>query len=159
MLEMIRLLFQHQAWADAAVFKAMHAHENAVEDEKLRAALHHIVLVQRFFLALFLKRPFDIPKEQQAPGALADLERLFREAQMEELAYVQKLGETELARIVDMPWIEGSRLTLAQALMQVIMHSQSHRGQCLSRLRAIGGQPPTLDFILWLKDRPAPNWP
>jgi uncharacterized damage-inducible protein DinB len=42
--------------------------------------------------------------------------------------------------------------------MQVVMHSQSHRGQCASRLRAAGGQPPTLDFIVWLKDRPAPVW-
>jgi uncharacterized damage-inducible protein DinB len=53
-----------------------------------------------------------------------------------------------------MPWIPGARPTLAEALMQVVMHSQNHRGQCLSRLRELGAAPPTLDFIRWVRDRP-----
>ena len=44
-------------------------------------------------------------------------------------------------------------------LTQIVMHSQNHRGQCLTRLRENGAQPPTLDYILWAKDRPAPAWP
>ena len=40
----------------------------------------------------------------------------------------------------------------------VCMHSHGHRSQCATKLRALGGEPPRLDFILWLKDRPAPVW-
>jgi uncharacterized damage-inducible protein DinB len=48
------------------------------------------------------------------------------------------------------------RLTVIDALMQAVMHSQHHRGQAAARLRALGGEPPTVDYILWLKDRPDP---
>ncbi len=159
MLQVIHSLFHHQAWADAAILQAVRAHADAEKDEKLRWTLHHMVMVQRAFLSLFLKRPFDMQKEMQAPESFADLERLFRDSHQEELAFVTGLEAGELTRVIDMPWIEGCRLTVAEALMQVVMHSQNHRGQCLTRLRTIGGTPPTLDFILWLKDRPAPEWP
>jgi uncharacterized damage-inducible protein DinB len=159
MTGMMNELFQHQAWADAAILQAVRAHSEAAKDEKLRGALHHIVMVQRAFLSLFLARPFDMQKELQAPESFAGLERLYRDSHAEELAFVSTLQEAELTRVIEMPWIQGSRPSLAEALMQVVMHSQNHRGQCLSRLRAIGGNPPTLDFILWLKDRPAPVWP
>jgi uncharacterized damage-inducible protein DinB len=44
--------------------------------------------------------------------------------------------------------------------MQICLHSQGHRAQCASKLRALGGVPPVLDYVLWIKtDRPAPAWP
>jgi len=157
MIDMINALYKHQAWADAAILQAVRAHPEAEKDEKLPITLHHIVMVQRAFLSLFLVRPFDMQKELQAPESLADLERLFRDSHSEELSFVSKLQQADLTRVIELPWID-SRPTLAEALMQVVMHSQNHRGQSLSRLREIGGNPPTLDFILWLKDRPAPKW-
>jgi hypothetical protein len=47
---------------------------------------------------------------------------------------------------------------VAQAYMQVCMHSHGHRSQCATRLRALGGEPPVTDFIVWLNERPAPAW-
>jgi uncharacterized damage-inducible protein DinB len=44
-------------------------------------------------------------------------------------------------------------------LLQVCLHSQGHRAQAAKLLRALGGTPPMLDFILWRVDRPAPPWP
>lgn len=158
MIDMINDLFQHQAWADAAILQAVRTTPEAAKDEKIRATLHHMVMVQRAFLSLFLQRTFDIQKEMQAPESLDDLERLFRDTHDEEVSSVSALREADLTRVVEMPWIEGARPSLAQALMQVVMHSQNHRGQCLSRLRAIGGAPPTLDFVLWLTHRSAPVW-
>ena len=66
-----------------------------------------------------------------------------------------KLEEAGLSRVLDLPWI-GSRASTAEALPQVVMHSQAHRGQCAARLRALGGNPPMTDFIIWVKDCPAP---
>ena len=153
-----RELFDHQAWADAAILNAIRACEVAASDEQLRKTLHHIVMVQRAFLSIFLKRAFDMQKESQEPASLGEFEALFRETQAEELTFVRRLNPVELEREIDMPWIPGLRLSLSQALLQVVMHSQSHRGQCASRLRALGGTPPTTDYILWLKERPAPVW-
>jgi uncharacterized damage-inducible protein DinB len=151
-------LFEHQAWADAMMLAAVGACPAAGDDEKLRHTLHHIVMVQRLFLSIFLKQPFDMATEAKQPESMDALVARFRATHGEEIAFVKNLDEAALAGIIDMPWVPGAKLTLAQALLQVVMHSQSHRGQCASRLRAAGDQPPTLDFILWLKDRPAPAW-
>jgi uncharacterized damage-inducible protein DinB len=157
MLPMIRELFNHQAWADAAILTAVRSHSAAREDEALRKTLHHIVVTQRAFLSLFLERPFDPKTEFRVPTTLKDIEALFREAHRDEIAYVGKLEEAGLSRVLELPWI-GSRASIGEALMQVVMHSQAHRGQCATRLRAIGGNPPITDFIIWIKDRPAPVW-
>jgi uncharacterized damage-inducible protein DinB len=45
---------------------------------------------------------------------------------------------------------------VAQAIVQVCMHSQGHRAQCAKMLRRLGGAPPMTDFILWLANRAAP---
>jgi uncharacterized damage-inducible protein DinB len=154
---MIRSLFDHQAWADAAILGAVRSHAVAREDETLLRTLHHIVATQRAFLSLFLERPFDPEKELGVPGSLRDIEAIFRDAHREEIGYVNRLEETELARVLDLPWI-GCRASVTEALLQVVMHSQAHRGQCAARFRAIGGHPPMTDFIIWIKDRPAPVW-
>lgn len=50
-------------------------------------------------------------------------------------------------------------VTTTQALIQVAMHSQYHRGQNATRLRDVGGTPPTIDFVLWIwKGRPKAEW-
>ena len=158
MKTLIGELMDHQAWADAAIVKAIGAHAGAASDESLRKTLHHIVIVQRFFLSLFLKRPFDMAKESRVPDSLGEFETLFREVHPEEIAFARGVDEADLSQPFETPWIPGAKLTLGHALMQVVMHSQAHRGQCASRLRALGGSPPTTDFIVWLKDRPAPVW-
>lgn len=157
-LPLLAELYDHQAWADATMLASIRACPAAIDDEKIRHTLHHIVMVQRAFLSIFLNRPFDMAAESKAPESFDALVARFRETQPEELAFVKSLDESALSRIIETAWIPGTKLTLAQTMMQVVMHSQSHRGQCASRLRAAGGQPPTLDYILWLKDRPAPAW-
>jgi uncharacterized damage-inducible protein DinB len=151
-------LFEHQAWADATMLAAIRAHPAAWEDEKLRQTLHHMITVQRAFLALLVKWPLDMAAELKPPDSFDALVARFRDTHPAEIAFAKDLDDASLARVIEPPWLPGSKLTVAQAIMQVLMHSQSHRGQCASRLRAAGGQPPTFDFILWLKDRPAPAW-
>jgi uncharacterized damage-inducible protein DinB len=156
MIEMIQSLFQHQEWADRELLAVIWTHPKAAEDDRLRATLHHTATVQRAFLSLFLARPFDIAKEIEVPASLETVEALFHDAHRAEM-FVAGLKEPDLARIIEMAWIPGAHPTLAQALMQVVMHSQNHRGQCLSRLRELGATPPTLDFIRWVRDRPCLN--
>jgi uncharacterized damage-inducible protein DinB len=158
MTRMLDSLFRHQAWADAALLQAVGAHAEAAADERPRWTLHHMVMVQRGFLALLLGRLFDREKEMQIPASLDEFERLYRETHAEELSYVGRLGAADLAQPFKMPWIPGCNISVAEALVQVVMHSQNHRGQCLTRLRELCAKPPTLDFVLWAKDRPEPAW-
>jgi uncharacterized damage-inducible protein DinB len=158
MVSLLNDLFAHQAWADAAILAAIRSCPAAAENEKLRHTLHHILMVQRAFLSMFLKLPFEMAAESKQLESLDAYAERFRETHAQEGAFVKGVDEESLAGRFESPWFPDAKLTLVQAMMQVVMHSQSHRGQCATRLREAGGQPPVLDFILWLKDRPAPNW-
>jgi uncharacterized damage-inducible protein DinB len=73
---------------------------------------------------------------------------------MEELAFVDGLTESELERRFDLPFL-GSHPTVAEGLTQVVMHSQNHRGQCLTKIRENGQKPPALEYIKWAKNQHA----
>jgi uncharacterized damage-inducible protein DinB len=96
--------------------------------------------------------------ESQRPETFDQEIQVYRTAHEEQLAFVTNLTESDLERRFELPVLK-SQPTLAEGLTQVFMHSQNHRGQCLTRLRENGAKPPTLDYILWAKDRPAPAWP
>lgn len=158
MIEMLRSLYAHQAWADAAIFSAVRKNTCAAEDKRLLGTLHHISLVQRFFLSRFLDRPFDVQRELLQTPALNDYEQLFRATHSDFFTIVNHLDQAELSRVIEIPHLPDSHPTFAEALTQVVMHSQYHRGQCAARLRAVGGEPPMTDFIVWLNGRPAAIW-
>ena len=74
-------------------------------------------------------------------------------------AEAENLNQIMLVMLQDLihhKWYANA--SVVQAMMQVCLHSHGHRAQCAVRLRLLGGTPPNMDFILWLKERPAPNW-
>lgn len=158
MIALLQSLFNHQAWADAAILSAVQSHPDSLCDEWLLKTLHHIVMVQRVFLSRFLVRPLDSAKESQRPDSYGELVNLFRTSHDEQLPFVHGLSESDLERRFELPFLK-TQPTLVEGLTQVVMHSQNHRGQCLTRLRENGTKPPTLDYILWTKDRPSSSWP
>jgi uncharacterized damage-inducible protein DinB len=159
MLGMLRDLVQHKAWASAALLSAIRDNETAAADENLRALLHHIILANRFWLMSCLSnQAFDIDAESRAQESLDAIADQYRSTQMQEWEWIAHAMEPDLARVLDDPLIPGGSCSVAQAYMQVCLHSHGHRAQCAKLLRSLGGTPPATDFILWLKDRPAPNW-
>jgi uncharacterized damage-inducible protein DinB len=159
MLGMLRDLVRHKAWASTALLSAIRQSDAASDDEALRVLLHHIIVANRFWLFSCLGRPFAIDVESRVPESLAPLADLFRATHVIEGDWMSQAGQSELERVLEDELIPGGRCSVAQAYMQVCMHSQGHRSQCATRLRLLGGTPPSTDFILWLKDRPAPDWP
>lgn len=155
MLALIRDLVQHQAWADATLLQSIHGCRSARHDAPLLEILGHIIGVHRFFLSLFLNRPFDREEAFAPIATIGELEEHFRHAHREQLEFVKSLTEADLGRTMPVAALEGTDPTLAQALLQVVMHSQNHRGQCLRRLREFGGTPPALDFLVWVKNQPS----
>jgi uncharacterized damage-inducible protein DinB len=50
--------------------------------------------------------------------------------------------------------------TLEETALQVVFHTTHHRGQICARLRELGGEPPTPDFLAWVwLGRPQAAWP
>lgn len=155
MLQMMRDLMAHKEYANTLMLAAIRDHPEASRDPELLALLHHILVSNRFWTLTLLGLPFDQAQETIVPATLQELVEKYEATQRDENAWMARATESDLARMLDSPLIPGARCTVAQALMQVCMHSQGHRSQCAKMLRRLGGTPPMTDFILWLANRSA----
>lgn len=150
MLDLIRELFRYQSWADLQIVAAAKPYG---EDAELRKTLQHIIVVQRFFLLQCSGREFDADLEMRPPDTFEELEQLFRDTHAEELEFVAGLDEAAVAEVLDRPPLDKMKPTVRDALLQVVLHTQHHRGQVATRLRALGATPPTVDYLLMPKTK------
>ncbi len=172
--------FRHMEWADATVWRTALSVDGTLADETLRARLHHIHLVQRVFLSVWVgafAHLHDNHERQQAVLSWmhkgndlrgADLMAWGQAYHRDVQSYLRGLAEAALTQVVALPWSEmvaaglgqmPAASTMAETLQQVTMHSTYHRGQVNMRLRELGAEPPLVDFIAWVwLDKPAAQW-
>lgn len=151
-------LVQHKWYANARFLKAMREREETARDQQLRELMHHVLVANRFWLCLSRDVPFDLERERIDPESLDSLIAQFRETHTEEADWLAKAAESDLAKQVQTPYIPGRTFSVEQGILQICLHSHGHRAQASLRLRQLGAKPPTLDFIVWLKDRRAVEW-
>ena len=154
-------LYAHQEWADAEHWRAFEALPAALADKAIRERLLHIHLVQHGFSWVTAPQrwEFAFSKIEDFPS-MADLKK-YAQHGLKELG--ERLKETDQQRmeeLIEVPWFKPAlKISVRQALTQAAMHSHYHRGQNATRLRELGGTPPTTDFIVWLRDgQPPPQW-
>jgi uncharacterized damage-inducible protein DinB len=155
MLAMLRDLVEHKGYANAALLDAVRRQPAAADDRELSDLLHHILLANRFWLLTVLGDAFDYAVEAAPSASFAGLQERFAALHAQEMAWVGSASADALDRVLASPQIPGGRCTVAQAFMQVCLHSHGHRAQAAKMLRRLGGEPPATDFILWLATRPA----
>jgi uncharacterized damage-inducible protein DinB len=158
MLAMLEDLLRHKAFANASLLGAIRCQEGAAQDDELRRLLHHIILANRFWLALILGIPFEHDEESRIPVSLEAIAARYRETHTLELDWMSRAQETDLARTLETSFFPAQTFSVSEVLMQICLHSLGHRAQCAMRLRSLGGTPPAMDFIVWLKERPAAEW-
>jgi len=161
MIAMIQDLVRHKWYANAALLRAIRQHDAAARDEELRKLLHHILIANRYWLYLIVQKEFVREEEARIPDGLDAVIARCKVTEVEELEWLAQCQASDLDQVLhpQSPLLGGKDFSVAQAVMQVCMHSVGHRAQCATRLRALGGTPSNTDFILWLKDRPAAAWP
>lgn len=163
-----RDLFSHMAWADAVVLRAAKACAAAEHDQVIREKLHHLHMVQRAFLHLWTRTPFNLAELAEFRD-LASIETWAREYHAELHSFVEALGDRALDELVPIPWAERiskdlcidspAPVDLGTTMLQVAMHSGYHRGQVNMRLRELGAVPPLVDYIAWhWMGKPRPEW-
>jgi len=160
-------MYSHMRWADAEVWRAVVAHRPAFDDAKLKELLEHIHIVQRAFLMVW--RGEDITENMPRFDDLASLLEWAKPCYGEALEHIEAIGDEGLSKPVKLPWAEmienqiGRKpegTTTGETALQVAMHSAHHRGQVNTRLRELGAEPPTVDYIVWLwSGRPKAEWP
>jgi uncharacterized damage-inducible protein DinB len=159
MLTFLRDLLAHAEWANAVFFHAWDK-SPARDHEDLRRRVGHIIGVQQGFLSILRGeapgRPPDGP-----PPTFEDLKARAETGHAGWREYLAALAPDGLSRTVHIPWFPDPPcvITVAEASMQAAMHTQHHRGQCMTRLKDFGGEPKNVDWIIWLwKQKPAARW-
>jgi uncharacterized damage-inducible protein DinB len=165
--ELLLDLFDHMEWADARVWETVLPHDAARHDEALRDLLLHLHGVQRGFLDAWTGQPFVYRGNDSTT-----LEREFATVQSyyaSARTFLESLDSQRLASPLIVPWTKWveqaigrppADTTLGETVLQACLHSTHHRAQANARLRALGAQPPLVDYIAWLwLGRPQPSWP
>ena len=154
-------------WADASLWRAVLASSEAKGDDRIKVWLHHCHLVQHAFRQAWSAEPFRVPElaDFRDLGAIA---AWGREAHGQIQAFLEAVDARKLDGELRVPWAahfekawnrSAQPLTMGESALQVAMHTTHHRGQVCARLRELGSEPPTIDFIVWLwHGRPAADW-
>ena len=154
-------LFAHQQWADAEHWRALEAHPAALADKAILERLLHIHLVQHAFLWAAGPRTsqFEFKKVEDFPVA-TEMKKYGRQGHADFQALFESVSTDWLEEIIEIAWFKPPlKISRRHALMQAAMHSHYHRGQNATRLRELGGVPPTTDFIVWLRSgQPGAHW-
>ncbi|MGE3956924.1 MAG: 4a-hydroxytetrahydrobiopterin dehydratase [Vicinamibacterales bacterium] len=153
MLTLLRTLIAHKGDATDALLRQVLANAAATDDPEIRALLNHILVANRFWAALICGVPFDIKREVQADRAPAALPATFSAVLQQEGAWLEAASEAEVASQVAHPLIPGTSCSVAEAFMQVCLHTHGHRAQVMKMLRGHGITPEPHDFIVWLSRR------
>ena len=155
----LRDLMGHAEWANGVFFHTW-GKSSAREHEELRKRVKHIIGVQSGFLSVLRGETATIPPDG-LPPAYDDLKLRAVASHAGLKEFMAGLQPNDLTRTVRIPWFPEPPcvITVAQALVQAAMHSQHHRGQCMTRLKDFGGEPKNVDWIIWLwKNKPAARW-
>ncbi|MFI5456248.1 MAG: DinB family protein [Isosphaerales bacterium] len=159
MVAFLRDLMAHAEWANAVFFHAWDQ-SPARDHEELRRRLDHLIGVQQGFLSVLHGEPPGGPPDGP-PSTFDDLKTRAQSCHAGLREFAASLEPENAARTVRVPWFPDPPcvITVAEAMVQVAMHSQHHRGQCMTRLKDFGGEPKNVDWIIWLwKQKPQPRW-
>jgi uncharacterized damage-inducible protein DinB len=146
-------------WANAVFFHAWDQ-SPARDQEEMRRRLDHLIGVQQGFLSVLRGENPGGPKDGP-PSTFDELKARARTCHAGLHDFAASLNPEGIARTVRIPWFPDPPcvITVHQALVQLAMHSQHHRGQCMTRLKDCGGEPKNVDWIIWLwKQKPQARW-
>ncbi|HJW08980.1 MAG TPA: DinB family protein [Holophagaceae bacterium] len=160
MLELVQDLYRHMEWADARHWSAVRANAAAWEDAELKERLIHIHAVQHLWLARWQGVAITVPQASDYAG-MEDLLHFAKACHAALRAFLSMRQEADLAADVAYKSLAGEPFTqpLGDLMLHLAFHTQYHRGQSATRMRALGGQMPATDLVVWQREgRPVASW-
>jgi uncharacterized damage-inducible protein DinB len=145
---MLTEMARHQAWADAAHWKALRAYPALLEDAEIRKRLNHMIQAPKMLSTLARGGTPDMSALKQEIDPPDEIEAAMHQANADLAA---NLATADFDRKISLP--RGPQgpfeVPVGVLLLQAITHSQHHRGQNASRMRQLGVTPPMTDYIVW----------
>ena len=154
--ELLRQVYRHMEWADARIWSEVVRIAAAQDDQWLREKLFHMHDTQQAFLSLWTVRPRPTPEDV---GSLAAVYEWARPYYALAGRFLDATNEEALAGPVSDAFGDRMRqhfgdqrgnVTLGVTAFHVAAHTTHHRGQVMTRLRELGGDPPLVDYVIWV---------
>jgi uncharacterized damage-inducible protein DinB len=132
----------------------------APEFQKAIDRMAHMVAARRRWLQR-LGHVGEVPPAFPQGTALADLPAFIADTETAWVAYLNRLDEKELDRVLEWQFGEKRyRWNVEGVLTQTFGHAWYHRGQIAQLVAGLGGKAADTDYIFWCKltpiDAPAP---
>ncbi|GAB5403240.1 MAG: hypothetical protein Aurels2KO_14710 [Aureliella sp.] len=151
--------FAHDDWALRKVFEAVaHLDDKLVDATidmgmgSLRKNLQHIIDAWRWWLGNWSADGSAFPRGE-APRSLLEMQAQAQEAAHQRLVFIKSLDQDSADRIVSVTaGGPTSCFRVTESLMQLCVHGTHHLAQCLNMMRQLGGTPPSIDLISWLRE-------
>ncbi len=162
---LVESYLSYDAWATEQVLASASdlSDKNSLDAEiemgpgSLRKTLQHMLDANRWWLANWETEMSPFPRGEE-PRSLESLSAMHTEVVHQREQFVGSLDEESAARIVSVT--AGGPVTcfrVLDSLLQLAGHGTHHRAQCLNMIRRLGGKPPTIDLIEWLRVRKLPT--
>ncbi len=161
-VDTIRRYFRYGDWACRRVYAAAAKLGNEQLDRdfemglgRLRKTLLHVRDGEQWWHENWRSDPPPPFKELPAMTSIAELAALMHEIAEKRDAYLVRLTDDDLQRIVAAEVRPGVtlRFRLGESLLQLCGHGTHHRAQALNMLRRLGADVPKLDYVDWLQER------
>jgi uncharacterized damage-inducible protein DinB len=163
-LELLRLLFLYNQWADRRIVDACSAltNEQFTRDlgssfRSVRDTLVHLYGAEWVWNERIEGRsPTSLVAGTGFPD-LASVRTKLEEMDNFYIEYVSRLTPQDLERVIHYKSFAGDEFSnpLWQTLHQLTNHASYHRGQIITLLRQLGAKPVTTDLIAYYRERAA----
>jgi uncharacterized damage-inducible protein DinB len=165
-LDTHRSLLTHMEWADTVTWQTALATPGAERDPRVLDLSYHLQVVQLVYLQMW-RTLAPAPPERRRFETLSSIVEWARTCYVDLHAFLADADPAHLALEITVPWAGEivkhfgayRPATLAETMLQVVLHSTYHRAQIATRLRELGATPQVTDYIAWIwQGQPAPDW-
>ena len=162
--ELLRFLFQYNAWADRRLLDACGALSNEQFTRNLGSSFSSVrdTVVHLYGAEFVWNERFQgrSPTSLLSAGPYADLASIrvkLEEMDQYYIDYVSKMTQQDLDRVIRYKSFAGDEFSnpLWQSLHQLTNHATYHRGQVVTLLRQLGAKPVSTDLIGYYREQAA----
>ena len=149
-------MMDHLYWANKELLAGLRELPN--ESGEIGRLFRHILIAEQVWVTR-LEGESSAHLTLWEESDLASLEQLVRDNELRYQRYIGGLTEMDLDRMLNYASQSGAKFSssIRDILIHVALHGQYHRGQINNALRRQGGNPVSLDHILFARLDEIPN--
>jgi uncharacterized damage-inducible protein DinB len=162
--ELLRFMFQYNAWADRRLLDACASLTNEQFTRNLgssfssvRDTVTHLYGAEWVWNERFQERSPSALLSGAGYPDLASIRAKLEEMDQYYIDYVSKLTQQDLDRVIRYKGFTGDEFSnpIWQSLHQLTNHASYHRGQVVTLLRQLGVKPVSTDLIMYYREQAA----